>query len=382
MEFMFKNTLPTIAGIVAFLLFSNTSFHAQEEWKVVSTFLPLKPPITSTVPPKPPTPFEGGQLPGEIKIYSLHESDGILFLTGTYEYPGTSRPKFIYTTSKDNGASWSPSAELPELAESVGDTSTFVSQGRWFTNNRQGVFVSEDNARTWKRIQNSPVPSFAPGSFAVGSGVVLFAGEFKDTAAKLFVSSDNASTWTPLASPSLIRSKIFYSAGSFVFIGPTDSTGAYAVYVSRDNGKSWTFASLPYPRNLGPVTVSGKNIYVGYGGMLQTPAVLSGGLLVSKDSGKSWSLQTNLGTVNPSPRASSGAFVFTRDSIQKTAPSRTVYVANTYASSNEGASWFLVDPPGTASDMIPILATNTDLYVQTFGENAGIYSVSLKSLLR
>jgi type IX secretion system substrate protein len=129
--------------------------------------------------------------------------------------------------STDNGLNWDQS--------SLKDKTIFallVSGNNLYAGTENyGVYLSSDNGSTWVKtaLNNRSVTSLSV------SGNSIFAGTFSNTASGIYESTNNGDSWIQTS----LNNENIYSLitiGSYIFAG-TESTG---VYVSLDNGVSWT----------------------------------------------------------------------------------------------------------------------------------------------
>ncbi|MCX6142081.1 MAG: hypothetical protein NTZ35_02575 [Ignavibacteriales bacterium] len=102
-----------------------------------------------------------------------------------------------------------------------------------------GIFNSNDNGQSWKKVCKIKKIIFLTGMFY--SPVALFATCIGDN--KIFRSTDEGFTWTAanisLKSGTRIKQILFSQGG--IYFASTDDDG---VYISRDNGLNWTQSQL------------------------------------------------------------------------------------------------------------------------------------------
>ena len=213
---------------------------------------------------------------------------------------------------------------------------------------QRGVFLSTDNGSTWTQTAFDGSSIFA----LAARGTNLYCG-IDDS---VFLSIDTGRTWSPLnggfSSFSESRAIMALAAGELnVFAGINgqayhDSSG---VFVSTDNGTSWTsiLTVMYYP--LSALAVSDTRVFVGYAGGQGT-----GGVHISTDNGESW-------TLSSLPDAIASAFAFSGTNIFM-GTYRGVFL-----STDNGSSWIEADSGLTDNDVQALTVSGTNLFAGTLG---------------
>jgi hypothetical protein len=181
------------------------------------------------------------------------------------------------------------------------------------------VLFTHTVSAQWVQIDSSRFKCFPEMCLAV-SGGNLFAGTAfaVTTGSGVFISTDNGTSWTDA-----LRVYAVYSlavSGSSIFAGTWRG-----VFRSTDNGTSWTAVDSGLPANISvySLAVSGSNIFAGTD---------SGHVFLSTNNGTRWTkadsgIPANSGV---SSLAASGSNIFART------------VSGVYHSSNNGATWTAV----------------------------------------
>jgi len=149
-----------------------------------------------------------------------------------------------------------------------------------------GVFKSIDNGSSWSQVSKGLDSSWVSDLIAVGSN--LFAGCSRSG---VFLSTNNGSSWKQVNNGiTNIRAYPLAANGSTLYA----STEILGLAQTKDEGETWTSMNLdikqhpnfsPYPSSLYPIAITtfGENIIVGTQG---------NGLYVSKDNGTTWTEST------------------------------------------------------------------------------------------
>ncbi len=166
-------------------------------------------------------------------------------------------------TSSDNGATWIPkgnvSGGLFRLATATGSVLAATSTG---------VYRSTDSGTSWSVVLNQ----FSKSVFATGPDALAA------TSNGLFRSSNAGATWTSITAnlpDSNVYAAVFH--GSSLFASVEDS----AVYRSTNNGANWFPAwTSPIRRNIGFLVSDGTKLYAAPTGEAR--------VFISSDNGASW----------------------------------------------------------------------------------------------
>ncbi len=227
-----------------------------------------------------------------------------LISVGTYLFAGTQSDGsgidgdnvFLST---DSGASWNDASAGITPNSNVTAFAAF-GHNLFAATAAHGVFLSQDNGTSWTGVNNGLPADAAVNIFSVPInalaviGTNLFAGtSFVSNGVSVgggvYLSKDSGGSWTDVSSglptqPGPDDVNALAVIGTTLFAGtsasqPQESTGP--VFISTNNGTTWTSASSGFPTNAYDATLLavGKNLYAG--------ATL-GGVLVSTDNGTSW----------------------------------------------------------------------------------------------
>jgi hypothetical protein len=186
--------------------------------------------------------------------------------------------------STNNGASWNPTGLTEE------DVRSFAVRGKYLfagTNNH-GVFLSKDDGANWTAV-NSGLVNHNIHAIVV-SGTNLFAGTSGTNGGGVFRSIDSGMSWTsvntglPVINGELIASLAV--SGATIFAG----TYARGVFLSTDNGANWNSVSsgLPIDAIIKCLAIKGSNIFAGTGGINLNQSLYFYGVFLSTDNGASW----------------------------------------------------------------------------------------------
>jgi photosystem II stability/assembly factor-like uncharacterized protein len=178
--------------------------------------------------------------------------------------------------SADNGSTWN--AVTNGISGMV--TMLDASNGNLFAVTANGVYLSNNNGATWS-LQNNGLPSNFAGQSIFADGDTLFSGGYYE----VFYSVNKGSTWTARNTgfPPNARVQSFAKKGNTVFAG----TNGYGLYKTTNNGLNWSLTGIggqqvPFSE-VESVYVFDSKIYASF----------SGTLYVSSDNGATWTTATN-----------------------------------------------------------------------------------------
>ena len=149
---------------------------------------------------------------------------------------------------KEGDGEWETANEgLPpgQDEDAVSTNNMIVSDGRILVPTLEGMYVSDDTAKTWTMTLNQNLTDAA-----VGDGMI-FASTFRSSRAYFYKSEDNGDTFTELEVSEEMKNGIqaLHSANGYLFVSVSPRSGySYVpdkggVYYSTD-GETWTYMGL------------------------------------------------------------------------------------------------------------------------------------------
>ena len=180
---------------------------------------------------------------------------------GTTIYAGGYAGVFL---SKDSGITWS--------ATSITDISRVetiaVSWPNIFARTSKEFLLSTDNGITWEVVSKTGLPDNASIISVVACGENIFAGTESDG---IFLSIDSCRSWIALNNNGLPYADTVFASVDFLTVVGTNifaviynkHIGGNEVYLSTDNGESWTSVNkgLPNTGIYNGLTVNGTNVF-------------------------------------------------------------------------------------------------------------------------
>lgn len=166
-----------------------------------------------------------------------------------------------------------------------------VSGTNLFAGTYGGVFLSANNGKTWKAVSSGlpkylNYPYFINGLAAKGTKMFASTGDpLESQSAGVYVSPDNGKSWTR-PSPGLSWGPIVMAlivSGPDLFIG-TDQ----GILRSTDDGKNWTEANSGLPVKRNRYQISQLDVYALGSAGANLFAGTENGVFMSTDGGKSW----------------------------------------------------------------------------------------------
>lgn len=323
------------------------------------------------------------------KLTQNRENINVLDVQGSNIYAGSSASGFLY--SNDRGLTWKQSNRH---FSNVSVYSLLIRNNNLFSGTGNGVYHSSDNGESWyqvnKSLQNTFVQAMAGNSNYIFAGTkdgvfrspdsgkswmrintglmnvdihaLIVKGDniFAGNNLGVFLAANNSREWKQVTSSisSALKVQSLASDGSAIYAG-TQEQGE--VYVSDDNGTSWTKISSGLPvSSILALGASGSVLYAGTQG---------NGLYISHDSGQSWQKSAGIpGTavIQSIVAKPSGAFI-------------SVKGMGVYVTENYGSDWKLVNPGLQTAD-IPVLAEDgVNLYAGTIGR--GVWSAPIGEIV-
>lgn len=178
--------------------------------------------------------------------------------------------------STDNRGKWS------SVNNGLVNTNIFslaINGEKLYAGTQTGLFLSKDNGNSWIEIDRS-LRNLSVASILIFGSKIFASYRFSD----LYHSTDDGKTWV---AANLFSGGLFQPSArdeSQIVVG-----AGTEVYLSVDNGNSWTSIRPKHTRFTGStqvvsLAISGKNIFIG---------TLSRGIFASMDSGKTWYTANN-----------------------------------------------------------------------------------------
>ena len=192
--------------------------------------------------------------------------------------------------------------------------------------------------------------------YTIGGFAVLGTRLFATVYGAVLLTTDDGASWsydTTGLSSQLIGPLTV--SGSNIFAG----TSNFGIFLSTDSGRSWaaqnsSLPSIPFM----VLAVSGANLFAG---------TYDRGVLLSTDNGKSWStINAGLSVYNPVD-----AFAVIGDHIFAGANSGGVNSGGVFLTSNNGTSWQNVSAGLTDSNVLALKVVGDNLYAGTM--NSGVW---------
>ncbi len=102
--------------------------------------------------------------------------------------------------------------------------------------------LSSSNGIDWVIKFNIPITSFQPSSIEYGNGTWIIFGKktIQPDPSNVYVSVDEGNSWSFKSTPLNLCSKGFYGDNLWVAVGATSPVGGSAIITSNDNGSTWT----------------------------------------------------------------------------------------------------------------------------------------------
>jgi len=238
--------------------------------------------------------------------------------------------------STDNGSSWT------QVTSTEVDPLVINSSGHIFAGTNDGVLISTDNGDTW-----SSTGLVASGivSLVINSSDHIFAGNYFGD---VYRSTDNGANWSTASSGLTANSveALAVNASDHIYAG-TD----VGVFLSTDNGDSWTKTSLAATNVTAVIVNGGDDVFAG---------TISSGVYRSTDDGASWTQVLVTSASVKSFAESAGGSIFA-----------AAAAGGVYRSTDNGDSWTLqVDGLRNIYGFAVATYTGGLVYVGTYG---GVY---------
>ncbi len=248
---------------------------------------------------------------------------------------------------------------ITTMPNGTSGTNLFVAEGA-------SVYRSKDNGSTWDNLTIGLSNSGGVNALAVSGGDLFAATEIGG----VYLSTDTGETWVAVSN-GLPRSQYdsaqcypipgMIVSGNNIFVGTQEGTVGPngGVYLSTNNGTSWTPAGLSNTIQVSSFSVSGTDLL----------AATDDGVYSSANNGQSWA-QMNTGMAPDTfvqsvafvPNGTGGTNLFAGIIMNQEYDS----YGGVFISSNGGASWSAVD-----SGMVPFPYTNNYFWTITSFATAG-----------
>jgi photosystem II stability/assembly factor-like uncharacterized protein len=234
--------------------------------------------------------------------------------------------------SDDNGMNWT-------LNILYGFNSFLHYNSKILAGNDSGIFLSEDQAATWERLNSTIIKS----SCLCQNGVSLFAGT-RD--AGVFESTDEGTTWTAVNNGlTELNINCLFAFNGVLFAGTNEG----GLFSTIDNGANWTLLNNGIPTNsiITDLTVFDSVLYAG---------VYGTGVYKSTNVGNQWTFSSGLNTFITALEIS-GNIIYAGTS-------------NGVYKSTNGQNWSTVNSGLINKDVNDLLTKGSDLFAAT---KDGIY---------
>ncbi len=214
-------------------------------------------------------------------VIGLHDTSVIaLAVSGTNIFAATNNNGVFL--SSNNGTSWTSVNEgLPNgtsiAALAVGDTNTSLDSSgppMLFAGAQNGVFLSTNNGTSWTAINNG---LFDQIDALLVNGTNLFAGVMgAGTDGGVFLSTNNGASWTSVKNNLPINDITALAESGTVLFAGTHGAG---IFRSTNNGTSWTALTSGLTNlYVNSLAVSGTNVFAG----------TDDSMYLSTDNGTTW----------------------------------------------------------------------------------------------
>lgn len=271
---------------------------------------------------------------GEAQWTKVHTKQAICFTSvGTTLIAGT--PNSI-DISTDDGLTWTNKLSTGSNVNSIISLGDKVLAGTFVGTNSGGIYLSNDQGKTWIPVNNGLPKSDFIFSLAI-KGNKIFAGTQSNG---LYISSNDGTSWSKMGSPTLTNKLIqcLLVSDNSIYAGTENG-----IFLSTDEGTTWKNIGFTGYTAL-TLKMNGTTLYA---------SIRNKGIYKSKDNGANWTI-INQG-LPAQPECND--FVFSGNAIFINSDGRV------YMSTDEGSNWNSVSEGiFTYSGIISLHKHNTKLY--------------------
>ncbi|MGD1046900.1 MAG: T9SS type A sorting domain-containing protein [Bacteroidota bacterium] len=247
--------------------------------------------------------------------------------------------------STNNGTSWT----VVDSGLTNIDVYVLVANGTNLLAGGFGVFLSTNNGTSWTAVSRG-LPTYAAVVALAISGSNLIAGDVFGN----FLLTNNDTSWTAVK-VGLTNNIV----NAFAVSGTNLFAGGSGVFLSTDNGISWTAAGLT-KNSVRAFAVNGTNLFAG----------TDGGVFLSSNNGTSWTaVSSGLTNTDVCALAVNGTNLFAG-----------TFFGDVFLSTNNGTSWTAVSSGLPANVRIYTLCVNgSNLFAGTTG--SGIWKRPISEMV-
>ena len=273
--------------------------------KIVITFIALQ--LSTLLFSQKDWTSSNSGLPNSFAINDFEIVDKDIYSGGSF-FNGTNFEARIYKSSND-GVSWTQLTTTGLNLLYTGNAflyhnnKFFISGSVSNSTQNYSVFVSTNNGQSWSSSNSGLPNSFAINDFEIVGEDIYASGSFfngTNFEARIYKSSNDGVSWTQLTTTGL---NLLYTGNAFLyhnnkfFISGSVSNSAqnYSVFVSTNNGQSWSSSNSGLPNNfaINDFEIVGEDIYAS--GSFFNGTNFEARIYKSSNDGLSWSQITTTG---------------------------------------------------------------------------------------
>jgi hypothetical protein len=272
-----------------------------------------------------------------------------LAVSGTNVFAGIQQRGIFRST--DNGTSWTEVNTGMNIGTSRSPTAMAVSGANIFAGTSSGVFLSTNNGTNWTSA--SAGLTGASIFTLASSGTDIFAGGWEG----VFRSTNNGESWSAVDSGLTLPAPISALAisGTNLFVGTDEYLGYSGVFRSANMGESWSAADSGLTHlSVFALTFAGANLFAG----------TRDGVFLSTDNGTSWTPVNKGLPIYPNPVDNSGAV--TCLAVDGTRLYAGTNQDGVFLSTNNGTSWTPVDSGLTQKSVYSLAVSGANLFAGTY----------------